>query len=52
MKQKLQLSRYGRQPFLAREWEDVDVVELGEWYRALRELLSEEDEMSRRMEDR
>jgi len=52
MKQKLQLSRYGRQPFLAREWEDVDVVELGEWYRALGELLREEDETSRQMEDR
>jgi len=51
-KQKLQLARYGRQPFLAAEWDDVDVAELGEWYRALKELLDEEDAVSRGMEDR
>ena len=51
-KQKLQLARYGRQPFLAREWDDVCLEEFRGWYDALKELLDEESEVSRALEDR
>lgn len=49
-KQKMQLGRYGRQPWS--QWANLPLEELEEAHEALREILDDEHAFARDMEDR
>lgn len=50
MKQKVYLARYARQDVFS--WEDREVVELQRYFEELADIISQENAISRRQEDR